>query len=249
MNNGVALVTNANRFLGTPTIESLSDAGFTIVAHDSGFVEACTQSAFLEAHPNCVPVSEQSAGCVARKALSLWGRLDVVVSNDWYPAIHATIDDAQLSELRNTLARVVEFPFELMQSLLPYFKEQRDGRVIMITSCRTNLPMEGGSIPDIARAGANAFVKSLALELAPYGVPVNAVAPNFVYSEEYFPADVFVKNLEGANYVRKSVPIGRLGRPDEAGELVRFLATAKGNFMTGSIIELAGGWPAAPRHR
>jgi NAD(P)-dependent dehydrogenase (short-subunit alcohol dehydrogenase family) len=49
-----------------------------------------------------------------------------------------------------------------------------------VTSCRTELPLPGGAIPDIARAGANALVKSLSLELAPFGIPVNAIAPNYL---------------------------------------------------------------------
>ncbi len=70
---------------------------------------------------------------------------------------------------------------------IPALRAALAARVVMITSNRTRLPMPGGAIPDAARAALNALVKSLSLELAPDGIPVNAIAPNFLYSETYFP--------------------------------------------------------------
>jgi 3-oxoacyl-[acyl-carrier protein] reductase len=101
-------------------------------------------------------------------------------------------------------------------------------------------------MPDIARAGANALVRSLSLELAPHGIPVNAIAPNYLYSETYFPRARFIDDAAGRNFVRQVVPAGRLARPEEVGELARYLATMQGTFLTGAVIDFSGGWPAAP---
>ena len=117
----------------------------------------------------------------------------------------------------------------------------------MITSCRTELPLPGGAIPDIARAGANALVKSLSILLAPFGIPVNAIAPNYLYSEAYFPKAKFIDDPIGRKFIRDVVPTFRLGEPEEIGELVSYLANMKGSFHTGTIIKFAGGWPAAPK--
>jgi NAD(P)-dependent dehydrogenase (short-subunit alcohol dehydrogenase family) len=106
--------------------------------------------------------------------------------------------------------------------------------------------MPGGAIPDIARAGANALVRSLAIELAPHGIAVNAIAPNFLYSEAYFPRARYIDDPAGRDWIRRVVPAGRLGEPAEIGALVRHLATLEGSFHTGTIIPFTGGWPAAP---
>ena len=102
----------------------------------------------------------------------------------------------------------------------------------MVTSCRTELPLPGGAIPDIARAGANALVKSLSIRLAPFGIPVNAIAPNYLYSEAYFPKAKFVDDPTGREFIKGVVPAGRLGKPEEIGELVSYLSNMKGSFHT-----------------
>ena len=173
--------------------------------------------------------------------------LDVLISNDTFPAIHIPIEEANVEDLNATLENVLVYPFKLMQEAIPRLKKQGRGNVIMITSCRTELPLPGGAIPDIARAGANALLKSLSIELAPCGIPVNAIAPNYLYSEAYFPRSKFIDNPIGKNFIREVVPAGRLGEPEEIGELISYLANMKGSFHTGTIIKFAGGWPAAPK--
>jgi len=90
-------------------------------------------------------------------------------------------------------------------------------------------------------------VKSLSIELAPFGIPANAIAPNYLYSEAYFPKAKFIDDPIGSEFIKGVVPAGRLGRPEEIGELLSYLANMKGSFHTGTIIKFAGGWPAAPR--
>lgn len=68
-------------------------------------------------------------------------------------------------------------------------------------------------------------LKSLSLELAPHGTPVNATAPKFLDSETYFPRARFIPDPAGREFVARSVPIGRLARPEALGEVNRFPAT------------------------
>lgn len=87
----------------------------------------------------------------------------------------------------------------------------------------------------------NAAVKSLALELGPHNIQVNAVAPNFMESETYFPKTL-MNDPVARRKILGNIPLGRLGRPEEAGALIAYLASAKADFVTGQVIALAGGW-------
>ncbi|NJK81257.1 MAG: SDR family oxidoreductase [Chloroflexaceae bacterium] len=75
-------------------------------------------------------------------------------------------------------------------------------------------------------------MKSLSLNLAPHGIPVNAIAPNYLYRETYFPRARFIDDPAGQAFIRQGVPVGRLAEPEEIGELIRLL-----------IFRVAGPWP------
>lgn len=244
----LALVTNALEFAGPPAVAALRETGLRVAAHDLRFVDAAARHAFEQAQPGTIALDAQAPDELVDAAWALEGRLDVWVSNDAHPATHAPVVDARLGDLRETFERLVAFPFALARAAIPRLRATPGARVIMVTSNRNRLPQAGGAIPDIARAGANALARSLAIELAPLGIPVNAIAPNFLASETYYPRARFVDDPAGADYVRRTVPAGRLARPEEIGELIRFLATCESTFLTGANIDFSGGWPVgAPR--
>ena len=245
MSKPIALVTNALEFAGPPAIVALQEAGFRVAAHDVAFATPLGRQAFGDAHPEVVTLAAQTPTDIVESAWMIGKRLDVLVSNDAYRPIHGPIEHAETADLQASLERLVVFPFELARAAIPRLKAQQGARIVLITSSRNRLPLPGGAIPDIARAGANALVKSLCLELAPHGIPVNAIAPNYLYSETYYPRARFVDDAAGRDYIERVVPAGRLARPEEIGELIRYLATMKGTFLTGSIIDFSGGWPVA----
>ena len=247
MNRKCALVTNARDFLGPPAVAALGEVGFRVLVHDRAFGEARVREEYEAAHPGVTALEDQDPEALIASAWTEAGQVDALVSNDSYPAIHVSVAEGDPQGLRDTLEALVVFPYRLMRAAIPRLIEQGAARVVMVTSCRTQLPMPYGAIPDAARDAVNALVKSLSLELAPHGIPVNAVAPNFVYSEAYFPRAQFIDDPKGREFIRNTVPVGRMGEPEEAGELIRYLATMNGCFMTGSVIDFAGGWPAAPK--
>lgn len=247
MQAATALVTNALEFAGPPSVEALVAAGLRVAVHDRGFEDDAVRTAYAAQHPGLTVLAAQDASEVVHAAWEALNGLDVIVSNDAFPAIHGPIEEARVEDLRVTLERLVVFPFALARAAIPRLKTRPGARVVMITSNRTRLPLRGGAIPDAARAALNALVRSISLELAPHEVPVNAIAPNYLYSETYYPKAVYVDDPAGREFVRQVVPVGRLAKPEEIGELVRYLATSKGSFMTGAIIDFSGGWPAGPK--
>lgn len=247
MNKKIALVTNVLDYVGPPAVKALLESGYDVVAHDSAFQDTNKLENYKANNPGTIPLGIQEPKKLIQQVWDDHSMVDVIISNDTFPAIHVPIDEANVEDLNATIDNVLVYPFQLMQAAIPRLKKQGGGNVIMITSCRTELPLPGGAIPDIARAGANALVQSLSLELAPFGIPVNAIAPNYLYSEAYFPKAKFIDNPIGKNFIREVVPAGRLGEPEEIGELITYLANMKGSFHTGTIIKFAGGWPAAPK--
>jgi NAD(P)-dependent dehydrogenase (short-subunit alcohol dehydrogenase family) len=241
----VALVTHALQFAGPPAVEALTKEGFHVFATDAAFEDPAARAAFEAQHPQGVALAaSKQPNPLLQAILSARGRLDVLISNDVHPVVHAPIEEVTEAQRVATFEALVYAPFRLLQAAVPIFKRQGQGRIVMITSCRTALPQPGGALPDMARAAANALVRSLAIELAPHGIPVNAIAPNFLYSESYYPRARFIDDAEGQAYIARTVPAGRLGQPAELGELVRYLAVGAGSFHTGSVIDFAGGWPA-----
>lgn len=242
----VALITNATHFVGQPAVRALLDDDFRVVAQDPEFASTASYQSFIDSYPGVECITTEIPEKIIREVFKRYGKLDVLLSNDVFPAIHESIEEADSASLVATFNHLNVFPFRLLQAVIPKFKQQGSGNIVMVTSCRTELPMAGGAIPDMARAAANALVKSASIELAPYNIPVNAIAPNFLYSEAYFPKARYVDDPKGAAFIRSAVPAGRLGDPEEVGQVVSFLANLKGSFQTGAIIKFSGGWPAAP---
>ncbi len=247
MNKKTAIITNVLDFVGPPAVQALLEDDYSIIAQDPAFQNHEVKEEYKTKNPGSTPLYVKEPKELIEHVWATNQHVDVIISNDTYPAIHVPIDEANVEDLVATIENVMIYPFKLMQAAIPKLKKQGKGNVIMVTSCRTELPLPGGSIPDMARAGANALVKSLSIELAPYGIPVNAIAPNYLYSEAYFPKAKFIDNPIGKEFIREVVPAGRLGEPEEIGELISYLANMKGSFHTGTIVKFAGGWPAAPK--
>ncbi|MFP3567432.1 SDR family oxidoreductase [Paraburkholderia sp. SIMBA_030] len=241
----VALVTNASDYAGPPAVNALAEANFRVLVHDDTFEDKEAWASFSSGHPSAELIRAGTPDELVSAAWDTAGSIDAIVSNDHFPAIHRPSPEASLDDLRQTLEKLVIGPFGVVKAATPYFQRQGGGNIVMITSCRTRLPMYGGAIPDAARAAANALVRSFAVELAPLNIAVNAVAPNFLYSEAYYPRAVFIDNEAGRDYIKSEVPLGRLGQPDEIGDLIRYLASTGSRFLTGAIVDFSGGWPAA----
>ena len=242
-----ALVTNATQYAGEPAVQALLADGYTVLAQDTSFANQSSANDYATKFPGVLCTAKQDPIALAKAAAETLGDIRVLISNDTYPAVHTPVDDGDVDALRATLDALVIYPYRLMQAILPKLKAQNKANIVFITSCRTELPLLGGAIPDAARAAANALVKSLSIELAPFGIPVNAIGPNYLYSEAYFPKAKFIDDPIGRNFIEQVVPVGRLGKPEELGELILYLANMQGCFHTGSIIPFSGAWPAAPQ--
>lgn len=235
------LITDALHFTGPGTTKGLAELGATLLCHDHGFGDSGERDAFAAQNPGLLIAEATETKALAEEALDRMDRVDVLINNDAYPAPRLTIDEIRPDDLRAAFERLVFRGFELTGALVPQMKERGNGRVIFVTSAG---PISG--IPDYtvyasARSAVNGMIKSLAMELGPHGISVNAIAPNYLENPDYYPPELMAKPGV-AEKILKRIPLGRLGDQEEAAALIAFLAGDHSGFVTGQVIPFAGGW-------
>ena len=239
---GTVLVTNVRQYAGPGAVAALLGDHHRVLGHDASFADGAARAAFEAAHPGCMALAAAEPAELQADVLDRFGVPDAVVSNDVHPIAQAPIESLASAEFRSTFEAVVLRPVQLVQQFLPGMKARGRGSFVFVTSAREQRPEPGYALPTAARAAATAFAKALAIEAAPHGIQVNAVAPNYLESELYYPAARFADTPEGREAIRALVPFGRLGRQEEIGALIAFLASGRSPFMTGQVIRFTGGW-------
>lgn len=238
------LVTHATQYTGPGAVSALIAAGCGVFCHDASFVTAAARVAFAAEYPGATCLRAQDpATLIAELDAVVGGLVDAIVSNDVYPITQAPIETIAVDDLRATFEAVLVFPFQLTQMLLPAMKARGAGCFVFVTSARPLRPEPGFAVPTSVRAGTTAFAQALAKETAEFGIQVNIVAPNYLYSELYYPRARFIDDAEGRAAIAGIVPAGRLGTQQEVGELISFLASGRSPFLTGQVLYFTGGWP------
>jgi 3-oxoacyl-[acyl-carrier protein] reductase len=161
------------------------------------------------------------------------GHIDVVVCNA------GTYSSAPLPELddgewRRTLENNLDSTFYLLRAALPHLV--RGSRIVMITSVAAHRGSAGHSAYAAAKAAQVSLTRSLASELAPKGIRVNAVSPGVIIT----PMSVDLISESGAS-ILPTIPLGRYGTPEDVAASVEFLASAGADFITGQVLHVNGG--------
>jgi NAD(P)-dependent dehydrogenase (short-subunit alcohol dehydrogenase family) len=168
-----------------------------------------------------------------------WGRLDVLVNNA--AAIkHLPIDQAPRELFDEHIAVNVRAPYFLIKAALPYLRRSTSPAVINISSSSGSLAIPGQSMYGMSKAALEYLTRSLAAELAPLGIRVNAIAPG--------PVDTPIHlswagdDVAGAyERMTREVPLGRMGTAEELGAWIVWLASSEASFVTGVVIAVDGG--------
>ncbi len=223
----VIVITNAKHFVGPSTAGVLAGYGATVVCHDGG--------------PGVVAAQSIEPEALVDEVVAAHGRIDTLICNDAYPAVRAPIDEAEPGEMRNALEALVEWPYRLIGRAVPHMKAAGAGRIIMVTSAAPLRGLANYSMYATARGAGNALVKSLSLELAPFNIQINAIAPNYIENPTYFPPALLANEKAMAKMLSK-IPAERLGKPEEVAETIAFFASGKCGFITGHVVPIAGGW-------
>jgi 3-oxoacyl-[acyl-carrier protein] reductase len=182
----------------------------------------------------------ETPAALVQAALDQFGRLDVVVANagfaDKTPLLQT--DDAQLAKTFDTVLWAF---IRLARAALPVLAEGQDPRLIAISSFVAHTFRNDVTVfpaTSAAKAAVEALVRGLAIEYAPRGVTVNAVAPGFTQKDPGAHAAYSPAQWE---MVKRSVPLGRLGTPDDVAAAVNFVASREAAYVTGQTWHVNGG--------
>ena len=252
MNRKAGFVTNAKEYAGAPAAAALAKAGWDVFCQDDSFTSPAVRAQYERENPGRYAASAQDAAAFIAEGVERFARIDALISNDVPKGtrlmkagsiVTSSLEAADLlEEFEVHLDSLVVEPVRLLRAALPTMKAARAGSIVLITSgAPLRTPAMGGPHGyTAARAAANMLAKSLAGELAPYNIQVNAVAPFLVYNQTFFPSEIGAADPKYARFVKKMVPMQRFGAPEEIGSLIWQLASGEMSFVSGQVIAFSG---------
>jgi len=182
-----------------------------------------------------------------RTSIEHFGTVDVLVNNAGGPPsvpLMEIDDDLWLFAFKLNLMSTIAMTTEVV----PVMKEKKWGRIINMTSISVKQPIDGLIMSNTIRSGVIGFAKTLSTELAPYNVTVNNVCPGYTLTDRVRNLSKVVAERENTTpeaIVKRweaTIPMGRLGTPEEFAALVAFLASERSGYITGAAIQIDGGW-------
>lgn len=242
MKKRVALVTGGMGGLGTAICKALAKDGMIVVANClPGFPQkeewlAKTQADGFEFFAAEGDVTDyEGCGAMVKKIEAEIGPIDVLVNNAGITrdAMFRKMDKGQWDAVLSTNLDSV---FNVTHHILPGMAERGWGRVVNISSVNGVKGQFGQANYSAAKAGILGFTKAIAQEVAKKGVTVNAIAPGYIGTDM-----VMAMKPEVVEAITAQVPMGRLGKPEEIGHLVSFLASEMAGYMTGATLNINGG--------
>ena len=237
----VALVTGAARGLGRIIAQSLAAAGAKVACIDintDSLAEtvAAIRSAGGTAEPIACDVTDGSrVNKVVDEVIGKWGALNILVNNAGITRDNLIVrmKDDQWDAVININLRGT---FLFTRAAARPMMKNRQGRIINVASVSGLMGNPGQANYSASKAGVIGLTRTVALELASRNVTVNAVAPGFIATEM-----TAALGEEVLQEVRKQIPLGRLGEPQDVADAVLFLASEAASFITGHILTVDGG--------
>lgn len=240
----VALVTGSTTGLGLGIAKVLGKSGAKVVMNFANNEERA-EAAFREfrdagcegmlAKANVIDEGEVGA-MVERAGSELGQPVDIVVVNATPPQPQMQIEDYDWAFYQQMLDFFVKSPYLLARAVLPAMKKQEWGRFVNIGSEVFQMGLSPFSAYVAAKGGQIGWTRSMAGELAPWGITVNSVNPGWVPTERHENDPQEMKDAYLA-----TIPMGRWGTPEDVGEAVAFFASEESGFVSGQTLCVNGG--------
>jgi 3-oxoacyl-[acyl-carrier protein] reductase len=241
----VALITGASSGIGRATAEAMGSHGARVAANyfrnQAGAEDAVASirkhggdALALRADVTRAADVQTMVGAVRER----WGRIDILVNNAGDLIARHLLGDMTEDYWDQIMALNLKSAFLCVKAAWEDMARCRSGCIVNVTSIAArNGGGPGAAAYAAAKGGLLTYTKSLAKELAPYGVRVNAVAPGVIvtpYHERHSSPELFQRFITG-------IPMGRAGTAEEVADVIVFLASPAARYLTGETIEVNGG--------
>ena len=242
-----ALVTGGSKGLGYAMAEALARAGaeVAIASRHGDELKAAAEKLSKSTSRQFLPIvadvtlADQVEAMIA-EAINTFGRLDILVNNAGMNLRKPTVDMSE-EEFRQIIDVNLVGAFLMAKAVAPHMVEQKSGAIINIASMIGMVGLADRPSYTSSKGALIQFTRTLALELAPHSVRVNAISPGPFATEMNIPV---TSDTAKNNWFIQRIPLGRWGNPKELSGAVVFLASDASSFMTGANLVVDGGWTA-----
>jgi 3-oxoacyl-[acyl-carrier protein] reductase len=250
----VALVGGSSRGLGYAVARELAAEGCALVicARDGEALESARSAIVEETGAEVLGMvanlsDPEAVRVMTSAAFDAFGHVDVLVTNTGGPPA-GQFESHTPAAWSSAVAQNLDSVLNLTRAVLPSMKERRWGRIVNITSIAVKQPVDGLILSNSVRAAVTGFARTLANEVATFGITVNNVMPGYTRTERLEQLAAHNATSRGTSAAdayaqwEHEIPMGRLGEPSEFAALVAFLASERAAYITGTSIPVDGGW-------
>ena len=242
----LALVTGAGSGLGLAIARGLAAAGARVVLNGRDLAKLETAAATLRESGLAIETASfdvadsASVDAGIRELVARIGAIDILVNNAGVQH-RGPIEEFSDADWRRLMATNLDAPFFMARAVIPAMKARRAGKIINIGSLMSRLARPTTVPYQTSKGGIAMLTRGLAVELAPFNIQVNAIAPGFFRTEMNA---ALTGNPEFSAWVEKRTPAGRWAAPQELAGAAVFLASPASAFVTGQILYVDGGFTA-----